>query len=181
MFQQLKNIASLQFGIYYKPERNGDLLYLQNTNFNSDRPKAFLSKDTISPSHLLQDGDILIIAKGSRNTASVYSKSTGDAVASSLFFIIRLENKQVLPEFLAYYLNDSKTQSMLKKLSGATTVPTLSKKDLMEISIPIPSLHQQKQIVSMMNQWEQEKNLTQTLIEKKDQLYASLFNQLIQK
>jgi restriction endonuclease S subunit len=181
MIQPLKNIASIQFGVYDKPEPIGDVLYLQGSNFNSAFPKTFVSKDKVSPNHLLKDGDILIAAKGFRNTAIRYSASLGPAVASSMFFVLKPDTSKVIPDYVTLFLNDMKTQNLLRSLSGTTTVPTISKKDLAEIQIPLPSISQQMKIVSVMQQWQEEKKLTQRLIEKKDVFYSSLFNQLIQK
>lgn len=185
MVQQLKDIANIQFGLYGKPAPQGDVIYLQGTNFLAySRHSAFntfLSQADVSPNHILQKDDILIAAKGSRNTAIKYDGSFGPAVASSLFFIIKPDVSKILPDYLTTFLNDMRTQNLLRTLSGTTTVPHISKKDLAEIIIPIPSMEQQKKIVSIMEQWQQEKKITRQLLRKKELLYSTLFNQIILK
>ncbi len=181
MLNSLKSVADIQFGFYDKPKPEGEVRYIQSINFSFEHPSAFLSKDTVSPNHLLKDNDILFAAKGVRNTALKFTGSFGPAVASSIFFVIKPDIHKVLSDYLVLYLNDLKTQKLLRSLTGTTTVPHINKKDLAEIEILLPPLDQQKKIVKLMLQWEEEKKITEQLMEKKHLFYSSLFNQLIQK
>ena len=184
MIQSLKDICNIQFGLYEKPLSAGNVYYLQGTSiFQDQNPKSittFLSLQDISPNHLLKEGDILFAAKGVRNIAVKFTNTLAPAVASSLFFVIKPDTHKVISDYLEIFLNDAKTQNVLRSLTGTTTVPHISKKDLSEISIPLPSIEEQKKIVSLMKHWEEEKKLTQQLIDKKEQFYSTMFNDLIQ-
>ncbi|MBA3647464.1 MAG: restriction endonuclease subunit S [Chitinophagales bacterium] len=185
MIFQLQQVAALQFGLYENPVPTGDIIYLQGINLVTELRhhsfNTFLPVDKVSPNHILQKNDILIASKGVSNKAIKYDGSFGPAVASSLFFIVKPDISQVLPDYLTIFLNDIKTQNLLKSLAGTTTVPHISKKDLAEITIPIPSIEKQKRIIVFIQHWQREKQITKQLLQKKEQFYSSLFNQLIQK
>ncbi|MBU6340107.1 MAG: restriction endonuclease subunit S [Bacteroidetes bacterium] len=181
MQKRLEDIASITSGVYEKVHPSGDTLYLQGKHFDAYgrirrdmimHPE--LQADERLGKHLLRDGDILLIAKGENNKACLYQKEIGQAVASSTFFLIRLTESGLLPEFLQWYFNTEYMKDMFSALSLGTQIASLSKKTLSEIEVPVPPLTKQKEMLEMQRLWDTEKALTTELLNLKDTLYQKL-------
>lgn len=181
MQKKLEDIASITTGVYEKVHPSGDTLYLQGKHFDAFgkfREEAVASPELQAEErlskHLLQDGDILLVAKGESNRACLFQDNIGQAVASSTFFVIRLTEERLLPVFLQWYFNTEYVQELLSGLSKGTQIASLSKKALSEIEIPIPPLKIQKQILEIQDLWNKEKSITKELLNLKDSMYQKL-------
>ena len=124
--------------------------------------------------HILQDKDLLITAKGERNRVCLYQSEIGQAVASSTFFVIRLHEPGILPEYLQWYLNTAKMQSLLSSLSKGTHILSLSKKALAKVKIEIPPLAKQRAVLKFQSLWDSERKITMELLEQKETYYQTL-------
>jgi len=171
---KLNNISSIQTGIYAKPDISGEVLYIQARHFDSNglfnstvRPD--LKHDKKLEKHLLKPGDILFAAKGSNNFAVLYQSAIGAAVASSMFFIIRIIDQQKIePEYLRWYLNHPNSINFLKGKSKGTSLPSISKDDLGDLDIIIPSLKTQETIVKINDLQKQKRRIFEKLEKLKD-------------
>ncbi len=56
---------------------------------------------------------------------------------------------QVLPDYLALYLNSTEGQNCFKRLNETTTIPFISRTNLESIIIPVPPLERQKKLVAL--------------------------------
>lgn len=184
---QLSDIAEISFGVYAKTiltsENNVGLIpYLQIGDFDylgtlqPQKISTFVEDDFNNDKFFLKAGDILLPAKGIRNTALLYSEHYPKAVASSLFFILRIEDRRVLPQFLTIYLNHPNTQAKIRTMiSSSVTVPTLNKKDFQKLLIPMLPLIEQERFIQLNFMQSEERKLTNQILEKKE----LLFNQLL--
>lgn len=175
---EIKDVAEILLGTFQKPSRTGNILFLLLSHFDDDgnmRPEEYLSfieEGSTPQQRLLRKGDILVVAKGGRNFAALYNPDIGPAVASSAFLILRVTSPDVLPEYLAVYLN--LRRSDLAALAGGTSMPSISKGTLSAFKVSIPSLERQEEIVYLNKLWKQEKALMQQIIEEKTVLYQML-------
>ena len=62
-----------------------------------------------------------------------------------------------------------------KRLNKATTIPSLTKSDLLKVSMPLPPLEEQKRIAGILDEADRVRKKTQALIDKYDELAQSLF------
>jgi restriction endonuclease S subunit len=150
----LKNIANIQTGLFDKPSEKGEVVYLQSRHFddNGQLLNALhpdLMANSISEKHLLKPGDVLFAAKGTKIFASVYECHNEPAVASTSFFVIRLTDSKVLPEYLAWFLNHPKIHSLLKNQATGTSMPSISKSVIQNLEISIPSIEVQQSILNL--------------------------------
>lgn len=185
----IKEIAEILFGVYAKERSTtGGVLYLQIGDFDANgnlvlgKDKSYINQTEINNERqLLTSGDILLPAKGLKNAAFYISEHYLPAVASSLFFVIRVQDPTtILPQFLAIYLNHPATQSKIKAMISSTlTVPVLNKKEFQELPVPIISLAEQKEIIQLHHIYQQERAITIQLLEKKEQLFHGIFTQII--
>ena len=173
MRKSLNNIASLQTGLFAKPLSMGEVVYLQSKHFGEQGDLLAnlhpdLSIEDISVKHLLRVGDVLFAAKGTKNFAAVYVEHNLPAVASTSFFVIRLLGSDLLPEYLAWFLNNPSTQASLKAKAMGTSIPSISKQVLEDLEITIPSIDKQKSVVLISKLRLQEKKIQMKLESLRD-------------
>jgi restriction endonuclease S subunit len=152
---KLKEISSIQTGVFAKPNTDGDVVYLQARHFDEHGKLIIdlhpdLNKIDINPKHLLLPGDILYAAKGTKNFATHYEAKNIPAVASTSFFVIRLQQKNtIIPAYLVWFINHSETQQLLKAQARGSSIASISKGVLEELEIPIPQLEIQQLILNI--------------------------------
>ena len=178
----LKNIAGIQTGLFAKTVAEGDIVYLQAKHFDEQGHLVQalhpdLTTSTSNNKHLLQPGDLLFAAKGNKNFAAVYEIHNQPCIASTSFFVIRLSDSSVLPEYLAWFLNHSETQKILKAQALGSSMASISKPVLENLEILIPSLNDQERIVTISKLRMKQKEL-KTRIEI---LHEQLVQQLLIK
>jgi|AntRauTorcE11897_2_1112592.scaffolds.fasta_scaffold42144_1 restriction endonuclease S subunit len=182
----ISEIANIRFGLYEKPKDTGSIAYLQAKDFSSDGNlseyiESFLERGKKTDKHELQEGDVLLAAKGFRNFAWTYKSSVGPAIASSMFFVIKPDPGQVLPDYLTTLLNQESMQSHLQSLGAGSSIPSIRRSELEAISIPVPSIPEQRRIVELMELHKKDLRLSKQIIEKKKQMINTTLNQLIHK
>ena len=173
----IKDITNIQTGLYAKPAGIGELVYLQSKHFDEyGQLHSVLHPDLvaegISEKHLLREGDVLFAAKGTKNFAAVFENHNEPSVASTSFFVIRPTDKKVLPQYLAWFLNNHTTQTLLKSQAIGTSIPSISKQVLENLEITVPGMETQKAILQIIKLRNKEKLLKQkieTLREKQIQ------------
>ncbi|MCZ2247177.1 MAG: restriction endonuclease subunit S [Bacteroidia bacterium] len=183
----IKDITHIQTGLFAKPAGIGELVYLQSKHFDEyGQLHSVLHPDLpaegISEKHLLKDGDVLFAAKGTKNFAAVFENHNEPSVASTSFFVIRPTDNKVLPQFLAWFLNNPTTQTLLKGQAIGTSIPSISKQVLENLEITVPDIETQKAILQITKLRNKEKSLKQeieTLREK--QIQAKLLLAISQR
>ncbi|OFX86940.1 MAG: hypothetical protein A2X04_16185 [Bacteroidetes bacterium GWF2_41_9] len=167
----LKHIAFIQTGVFAKPIKDGQIVYLQAKHFDENgilRSPLYpdLRAESISEKHLLQNGDIIFAAKGTKNFAALYESKNKPAVASTSFFVIRLNEDfqdKVLPEYLTWYLNSASSQNFLKSQAVGSSIVSISKSVIDELELSIPDMDTQKAILLITHLRNAERKLQQQI------------------
>jgi restriction endonuclease S subunit len=167
----LKHIAFIQTGVFAKPVKEGQIVYLQSKHFDENgilRSCLYpdLKAESISEKHILQNGDIIFAAKGTKNFAALYESKNKPAVASTSFFVIRLNEDfqdKVLQEYLTWYLNSASSQNYLKSQAVGSSIVSISKSVIDELEISIPDLDTQKVILKITYLRNEERKLLQQI------------------
>ncbi|MBW7868281.1 MAG: restriction endonuclease subunit S [Brumimicrobium sp.] len=151
---KLNKIARIRSGAYIKPEQSGDYLYLQIKHFidgTLDRENLFLDikKENVSESHVLTPREVIFAAKGDYNFAFVYTEDLPPAVASTSFFVLTLKNENVLPEYLAWFINRPDSIGKMTALNNGKMMISISKQILGDLEIDIPTIEIQRKIVAI--------------------------------
>jgi restriction endonuclease S subunit len=185
----LEYITNLFTGIYAQPGILADTLYLQGNHFSETgsfdpavKPQLKMANKYVR--HLLQNDDILFAAKGLNNFAVVYHNSIGQAVASSSFIVLRLSREfktKVLPEYLAWYINNSKQIPILHKAKATTTIPSISIAQLSQLEINVPDIPTQQLVMEFQQLRGKEKETIKRLEFLKDQLTQEILLKAIKK
>lgn len=127
----------------------------------------------------LQTGDILIAARGSHNYAVEVVGAHLNAVAAPHFFIVRIKKKEILPGYLAWFLNQAPCQRYFKQNSEGSLTKSIRRSVLEEALIAIPSLIKQRAIINLDKTLKQEQYLLEQLRCNNEQLMKAIVNDLL--
>lgn len=182
MQYQLCDIATVNSGVYLKPSPAGTYAYLSAKHFDAYGKVRLDMLQTAAQVHIegrkadniLQDGDLLLIAKGHHNRVCLYTKSIGPAVASSTFIVLRCKTEIVRPTYLQWLLNTSIVQRKLAHRSRGTHIMSLSIKTLELLRLDIPELQRQEDMVALHQLIIQEQQIQEELIAQKKRYYEQL-------
>ena len=168
MVCKLSNILNIKSGVFAKGNTNPDLYYVQATDFNKQRHwdkklNHILSNSDKFNRHILNSGEILFAAKGKEFFAVVYDGKYEPAVASSTFLVLQLHHAEVMPEFVAWFLNHPKTQSLLWSYAKGSGTPSINISILENIEIVIPNLAKQTSILEFDRLQKAEKKLNKQI------------------
>ena len=95
----------------------------------------------------------------------------GPCVASPSFLIIRIDDAtRVLPEYVCGFLNLPTTRQLLNAQSKGTSIASLSKTDIEELEIPLPSLERQQTCIVLIRLQRREQALYKAIAECRRQL-----------
>jgi hypothetical protein len=125
------------------------------------------NRDNIYDKHLLKHGDVLIQARGFRNPAAVVAVEF-PAISAPGLHVLRPDPEQVLPEYLAWCLNHSKTQAVIASVAQGSHAPFIAKQTLARVQIPVPPLPVQAQIVGVDQLRRQQRQVALELVEERD-------------
>lgn len=172
----LKDIADILSGIYEKTAPEGEVVYLQTKDCTDRVVMKFASHIIQTPKiqkNLLQEGDILFASKGV-NYLSVVFRENEKAVASTSFFVIRLNSTAVTPEYICWFLRQPSVEAYFKTHQVGSATPLIHKPAVENLEIPIPSLETQNIIVNIACLSQRETELQQKIIEKKKTIIQQL-------
>lgn len=143
---------------------------------NIDRSSEYEFKERF----VLQDKDILFVAKGANNYAVLFQEQEFPCVASAVFFVIRVMRKDIVPEFLVWYINQSKVQSYLTERRAGTSMVNITKQDVMDIPLQQVSYNKQKAIGSFIGLYQKEQELLELIRVNKEQIIQQQLVNLIE-
>lgn len=127
----------------------------------------------------IQKDDVVIGARGVFRAGVI--RFAHKALAASSVYILRIvDQKQMLPEYLAVFLNSSFGQKQLTQRLTTGTIKSLRKNDLAEIILPLLPIDQQKNIVNLYQNIEQQSALLHKKLDVYKNLSTGVFN-LIEK
>jgi len=113
----------------------------------------------------LLDGDIIFKARGKHHIAAVVTNCLQNTVVSPHLFSIRIkEDSEVLPEFVAWQINQIPAQQHLLKHAEGSLVAGVRKSVLENLPLDIPSLKTQRKVVEAHQIWYEQKQVLINLL-----------------
>jgi len=114
------------------------------------------------------------MARGARNFSVILKAIPDPVLAAACFFIIRVVNENVLPDYLCWYLNQPPVEHYLIQNSGrGVHMPVVRRSVLENIDVPIPALEVQKKIMEMQTLEREEQELLNNLAKKRKELITT--------
>jgi hypothetical protein len=135
---------------------------------------ALARTDELTPSerHLIREGDVLFVPRGQSMAAALVDRPLERAVASSQLYVIRAGD-EVLPAYLAWQLGQERAQHYFQAMGRGSTVPSVNKRVLSELTLPVPSLQRQQAIARIAALAGREAQLAAQLQERRSELIHS--------
>lgn len=99
--------------------------------------------------YLVNKEDILFVPRGPRNMGVYMEDCPPLSIAHGSLFIIKVNTKLMLPEFLAWSLAQEKTQAKITEIRTGASTPMVPRTGLEHISIPVPDLEHQAKIAKL--------------------------------
>ncbi len=183
---QIKDIAYIRTGLFAKTATTGDIAYLQASHFDGNghlkrHVKAGLTSVDVITKHVLSPGEVLFSAKGSKNFATVFTYEFPTSVASSSFLVLTLFRRDILPEYLSWFLNSPDAQIQLKKEALGTSIQSISKSSLEDLTIPIPSTRIQEKILDLSSLVNRAKNIRRKISKLESKMIENQIFDFIKK
>lgn len=117
--------------------------------------------DHLSNKHLVRTGDVVFRSRSDDNTAAALGDEFGDpALAFLPLFILRPRLGIILPQFLAWSINQPAARRHFGKVALGTNMRMISKSGLSTLEIDVPDMGTQRHIVSVDNLAIRERNLS---------------------
>lgn len=121
--------------------------------------------------YLVQAGDVLFRSRGERNTAVALDERFGEpAVAVSPLMVLRPNPSTVIPEYLAWAINQPEAQRHFDAAARGTSIRMVPKTSLDDLRIDVPDLETQQHIVAVDALAARERALTHLLADTKRDL-----------
>lgn len=155
---------------------NGSLRVVQLKDFENNYTAigddcVLVDGEKIKTKNYLENGDVLFISKGANNFAVPYIESDNiPTIASSALFVLKINKNLANPDFVAWYINQSKAQNYFKTKESGTYTTSINRVTLEETPIALPSIEVQTKIAEIANLHNLELVLSNKLIELKNKL-----------
>lgn len=120
-------------------------------------------------------GDVLFLSRGIRNSAAVVEYIPEPTVASSTFYILRVQ-PGIDPGYLAWCLNQPPIQARIGQIRTGAGTPIVPRNLLGEIEIPAPPLEDQQHLAELGALMAKEMDIYRRLI-KATELHHRLLGQ----
>jgi restriction endonuclease S subunit len=178
VIKALKKVADIRSGFLPRSNMDGTkqiyLIQLKDMDDNGcldyDNLKSVSIDEGIAVPYL-KEGDVVFKAKSHKRFAScIKNNHPKNITATSHFLIVQKISDAVLPEFVAWYLNQKNAQDFLAMHANGTAIPIITVKALGNLPITIPALQKQKEIVEIYKLFNREKELMMQLVNKKEKL-----------
>jgi len=184
MKHKIKDIADIQIGYQFRSkveaDRHGTYKVVQIRDFDDDQnlhieglygvtPKGDLSRYTVNKD------DVLFLSRGPRNYAISLKIPLENTIAASYFFILRIKANKVLPDYLAWYINQAPAQEYLHKWARhGTHMPLIPLSAFADLVVEVPAIKTQLTVVELSRLMDKEKMLLNELQEKRSQLIQAV-------
>ena len=127
----------------------------------------------------VQRGDIILTHRGTIGQVSYVPRNSvyDRYVASQSQFYLRCDRRQVIPQFVAYYLKTHEGQHKLLANTSQVGVPSIAQpvSYLRSISIPVPPLDEQRAIVHVLDTLDDKIALNRRMNDTLEAMVRALF------
>ena len=177
--------TSIKYGPHLTTARNGQVRYLKAQHFDLHNQLTEVDDSYADPTAeldplLLKEGQLILAGKGNRHFAWAYRLEAGPCIASSLFYVMKVRTKMIDPRFLALLLNASTCGRALSAIAKGATVPVIPKRELMNLSFPVPTKEQQQQAIRLHELQARRRQLNRELSALTDTLDQAYLERLLQ-
>ena len=129
--------------------------------------------------YLVGAGDILFRSRGDSNTAWTLDDRFEEPVLAMLpFFILRPNRDVVLPEFVAWAINQPRAQRHFDRFARGTNMRMIPRAVLTDLEVTLPGLDVQRRVVALDALARRERTLSIRAAEERRRLYTRILEDL---
>ncbi len=182
----LENIATVQVGYQARTkiehDPKGTHKIIQSKDIDEQHHLNSGSLMTFQPDrrpelYAVHKGDILFQARGVEHFSLCVEETLPNTLAAGSFYIIRVSNKDIVPGYLCWWLNQAPAQSYFRSRAGSSMISLILKSDLIKLKVKIPPKTLQLKIVNVIKIWRKEQVLYERLAEfRKKQITSICIN-----
>ena len=131
----------------------------------------------------VREGDVIFLAKGRRNFATVIEglSPSPPTIPAGYFLILRLRAGAVLPQYLAWAINQPAAQGYLRSARRGTNIPFITKEAFADLQIDVPPLEVQQRVVALAELAWRESGLLKRLEQKRTELVRGICQRAIRQ
>jgi type I restriction enzyme M protein len=132
--------------------------------------------DSSLENYLIKENNLIISKIGSPFKVAILNKRDSKILANGNLYILSVDESKANPYYIQAFLQSNEGQKVLESKAKGVQFSSISKGDLLELEIPLPSILEQNEIgESLKNSLNQIVDLSKKL-EKEKVKIASLFN-----
>ena len=143
---------------------------------NLNDSDIYEAKEPLKAEYLSRRGDI-VVRLTAPYTAVLIDDTTSGMVISSNFVVIRIEDKQLIPEYLFWLLNTPQVRRKIYENATSNMLGAVKAKFLANFEVTLLPVEVQKEIAQINLLSKMEGRLLKELAEEKERLYSYLLNQ----
>ncbi|MCM5682196.1 restriction endonuclease subunit S [Schlegelella sp. S2-27] len=189
MIQRLSELVDVRAGHPFRGSvpvvEGGNAHALQMRDLTSD---GLVGWDGLVPTQVderkrpqwLQPGDVLFVARGTRNQAVCLQQVPVRAVCSPYFFLLRVRSAALLPEFLAWQLNRAPAQRYLAANAEGSDQLSIRRGVLEALPLVVPPLARQRLAVELADAALREKQAFEALTRNRQRQLDALAFELFE-
>ena len=171
----LKDVTTIRSGYLFrkriKPDASGQYRVVQVGDIAPDAgfsngSLVRVSLPDVKQSQFLEKGDVLFISRGPRKQAIAIAWPIENSIATSQFFVLR-PDERVLPEFLAWYINQRPAQRYINEHSTGTSASLINLEAMRGLPVEVPSVETQARITKIHQLSLREKELLESIKNKR--------------
>jgi len=187
---RLNEIASVRAGYQFRTaiasDPAGDVFVIQGKDVDSRRGQikfkrlqAVSLKGAREPeSHFLKPTDILLMARGGRNIATLVGDGAPERmVAVASFHIISPDLRKVDPLYLTWQLNESRTRAFFDANTTGSTIRMLALEVVKRLELELPPLVGQHHIARLIHLIGEERSLLESIASERQRLLRAYIQQ----
>ncbi|MGB5396101.1 MAG: restriction endonuclease subunit S [Gammaproteobacteria bacterium] len=139
-----------------------------------------ISPGTDVEKYIIRQGDVLFVSRGVHNHACAVTSVPANTIASSTLYIIR-RNTDISSRYLAWCMNQQMTQTQIARVRTGAATPIIQRVEFSAITIPVPPVLIQRQIVKLDELMQKEMEIQIVLTQQAEKLHNKLGNELMKK
>ena len=181
---EIKKIATVQMGYSFRlrleTESGGTMAVIQMKDLLHDNTVGCnnltkVNMKSVKEHHLVRNGDLVFRSRGHVTTSAILLDNLDKAVVAAPLLRIRITNpNKILPEYLNWYISQRDAQCFLKSRQEGTHGGMISRKQLEEMRVDIPSIQIQKKIVEVASLSTREQTILNMMAEKREKYISKL-------
>ena len=161
-----------------EPTDAGGVLAIQLRDISPEgavdpRQLSRVQLDNLADRYFVRAGDVVFRSRGERNTASALDERLREpALAVLPLMVLRPKPDVVVPEYLAWAINQPSAQRHFDAAARGTNIRMIPRSSLDDLELDVPDIETQRRIVAIDAMAERERELSQLAAETRRKMMS---------